>query len=120
MTVALVSAIQEHDQTVYKQNWQWSKGLGDQRETWEALQHRVTTSNSQVMQHGVPGFRGAGPEACSGPSTGPAQMNASGPEHSWEASMPPAPLGHVQSFFLSKLQSPESDIEGPTGRTGNS
>lgn len=56
MTVALVSAIQERDRTVYKQNWQWSKGLGDQREAWEVLRHRVPTSNSQVMQHGVPGL----------------------------------------------------------------
>lgn len=54
--VALVSAIQERDQTLYKQNWQWSKGFGDQRETWKVLQHGVTTSNSQVMQHGVPGL----------------------------------------------------------------
>lgn len=52
------------------------------------------------------------------PEHGPAGMTASGPEHSWEVSTPPAPLGHVQSFFLSKLQLPESDFDSPTGRTG--
>lgn len=83
---------------------------------------RATTSNSQVMQRGVPGLWGAGPDTCSGLNTGPVEMNASGPEHSWEVSTPLQLLLDIMCRIPSSLNCSHQNLilRIPLAPVGNS